>query len=77
MKRDSAQVGWLHLPSPGSAVCLDAARYLDLRAVGRLAGALARRRPQAVVAANPFADELCPLYRDLCARATNQRIARV
>ena len=27
--------------------------------------------------ANPFVDELCPLYRALCARATNQRIARV
>ena len=55
VKRESAQLRRLTLPRPGSALCLNAARYLDLHAAGRLAGALARHRPQVVVAANPYA----------------------
>jgi glycosyltransferase involved in cell wall biosynthesis len=55
VKRDSAQLGRLRLASPGSALCLDAARYLDVGAAGRLAGALASHRPEALVAANPYA----------------------
>src|SRR5246127_2743540 len=66
VKRDSAQLARLHLESPGSAFCLNAAHYLDLRAAGRLAGALERHRPGAVVAANPYA----LMYAELaCARA--------
>ena len=55
VKGDSAQLGRLRLEDAGSAFSLDAARYLDLRATGRLAGALARHRPGAIVAANPYA----------------------
>ena len=66
VKRDSAQLARLHLESPGSAFCLNAAHYLDLGAAGRLAGALERHRPGAVVAANPYA----LMYAELaCARA--------
>lgn len=66
VKRDAAQLGRLHLANAGSAFCLNAARYLDLRAAGRLAGALARHQPGAVVAANPYA----LMYASLaCARA--------
>jgi len=55
VKPESMQLTRLRLREAGSALCLDAARYLDLRAVGRLAGALAHHRPGAVVAANPYA----------------------
>ena len=55
VKRDCAQLGRLRLEDAGTALCLDAARYLDLGAAGRLALALARHRPAAVVAANPYA----------------------
>jgi glycosyltransferase involved in cell wall biosynthesis len=66
VKRDAAQLGRLDLTHAGSAFCLNAARYLDLRAAGRLAGALLRHRPGAVVAANPYA----LMYASLaCARA--------
>ncbi|HEY2275091.1 MAG TPA: glycosyltransferase family 4 protein, partial [Steroidobacteraceae bacterium] len=70
VKGDSAQLGRLHLASPGSAFCLDAARYLDLRAVRRLAGALARHRPQVLVAANPYA----LLYASLARAAARVRV---
>jgi glycosyltransferase involved in cell wall biosynthesis len=66
VKGDAAQLGRLDLAHAGSAFCLNAARYLDLRAASRLAGALARHRPEAVVAANPYA----LMYASLaCARA--------
>lgn len=66
VKGDSAQLRRLRLDGVGSAFCLNAARYLDLSAAGRLAGALARHRPAAVVAANPYA----LMYATLaCARA--------
>ena len=55
VKRDSAQLARLRLAGVGSAFCLDAAHYLDLGAAGRLAGALTRHRPAALVAANPYA----------------------
>jgi len=43
------------LESAASAECLHARRYLDLRAVRRLGELMARIRPSAVVAANPYA----------------------
>lgn len=70
VKRDSAQLGRLRLEEEGSALCLDAARYLDLRAAGRLAGALARHRPAAVVAANPYA----LMYASLARRRARLRV---
>jgi glycosyltransferase involved in cell wall biosynthesis len=73
VKRDSAQLARLRLDGAGSAFCLNAARYLDLSAAGRLAGVLARHRPGAVVAANPYALMYAALAR-ACAR---QRIPLV
>jgi len=55
VKGSSAQLGRLRLEDAGSAFSLNAAHYLDLGAAGRLAGALARHRPGAIVAANPYA----------------------
>lgn len=43
------------LESAASSECLHARRYFDLRAVQRLSETLARIRPSAVVAANPYA----------------------
>lgn len=45
----------VRLRDGGTALCLGASRYLDLRAVGRLAEALKSQRPSAVIAANPYA----------------------
>lgn len=39
----------------GTVVCADAARYLDLRAIGRFAARIAAVRPSVIVAANPYA----------------------
>jgi glycosyltransferase involved in cell wall biosynthesis len=39
----------------GAVTCLDAARYLDARAVGEFAACIARVRPAVIVAANPYA----------------------
>jgi glycosyltransferase involved in cell wall biosynthesis len=55
VKPESAQLPRLRLDDAGTALCLDAVRYLDLRAAGRLSRAFARHRPSAVVAANPYA----------------------
>lgn len=49
------------LQSAVSVECMDARRYLDLRALGRLAALIARVRPLAVVAANPYALMYCAL----------------
>ena len=73
VKRDSAQLARLRLDGAGSAFCLNAARYLDLRAAGRLANALARHRPGAVVAANPYA----LMYAALACRRARLRIPLV
>jgi glycosyltransferase involved in cell wall biosynthesis len=64
VKPESAQLERLRL-SDGSALCLEAACYLDLRAVKRLAAALAHRRPSAVIAANPYALMYASLARAL------------
>jgi len=55
VKPESAQLARLRPRHGGTALCLDAARYLDWQAAGRLAAALAQHRPAAVVAANPYA----------------------
>lgn len=55
VKPESAQLPRVRLSAAGTAACLDAARYLDGRAIDRLAGALRRQRPGAIVAANPYA----------------------
>lgn len=45
----------LRLGDAGTAHCLDAARYLDRRAVVDFAAHIARIRPSVIVAANPYA----------------------
>ena len=55
VKPESAQLARLRPCAAGSAFCLDAGRYLDMSSVRRLAAALARLKPAAVVAANPYA----------------------
>jgi glycosyltransferase involved in cell wall biosynthesis len=73
VKPESAQLPRLRLRNAGTALCLDAARYLDLRAARRLAGALARHRPDAVVSANPYA----LLYAALARARANVRVPLV
>lgn len=55
VKPEDALRSRVRLRTGGTAFCLDAARYLDVRAVGRLADSLRRQRPSAVIAANPYA----------------------
>jgi glycosyltransferase involved in cell wall biosynthesis len=65
IKRESAQLPRLRLQRTGSALCLGAARYLDMRAARRLADSLSSHRPQALVAANPYALMYAALARTL------------
>jgi L-malate glycosyltransferase len=65
VKPECDQLARLRLPGPGAAFCLDATRYLDLRALRRLATRVARIRPAAVVAANPYALLYASLARGL------------
>ena len=53
VRNDPSQLG--RLRHDVSAQCLHARRYLDFGALGRLRALLARLRPAAVVAANPYA----------------------
>jgi glycosyltransferase involved in cell wall biosynthesis len=55
VKPEAAQLARVRLGAGGSTACLGAARYLDGEAVARLAAALERQRPAAVIAANPYA----------------------
>ena len=73
VKPESAQLARLRLSTAGSAFCLDAARYLDVRALRRLAAMIARVRPAAVVAANPYA----LMYASLGRRLSGQRVPLV
>src|SRR5437867_3967071 len=49
------QLDHVRLRSGGTVRCLNAARYLDRRAVADFAAHISRIRPSVVVAANPFA----------------------
>jgi glycosyltransferase involved in cell wall biosynthesis len=53
----------------GSVTCLDASRYLDARAVREFTARIARVRPDAIVAANPYA----LMYSRLAARRSGLR----
>lgn len=55
VKNDPSQLGRIRLGPAGSVSCLEAKRYLCLPALRRLAGHVRRLRPDAVVAANPYA----------------------
>jgi glycosyltransferase involved in cell wall biosynthesis len=65
VKPESDQLARLQQQEPGTAFCLGAARYLDLRALGGLAAGLARIRPTVLVAANPYALMYATLARGL------------
>lgn len=73
VKPESAQLARLHLSTAGSVFCLDAAHYLDVRALQRLAAAVTRVRPTAVVAANPYA----LMYASLARRLSGRRVPLV
>jgi glycosyltransferase involved in cell wall biosynthesis len=53
VKNDPSQLA--RLAGAASVQCLEAGRYLDFAALGRLSGALARARPAVIVAANQYA----------------------
>ncbi|HEX8963282.1 MAG TPA: glycosyltransferase, partial [Rhodocyclaceae bacterium] len=55
VKNDPSQLERLHPGPGGSVACLHAQRFLDRRAVARLAAQLTVLRPSAVVAANDYA----------------------
>jgi glycosyltransferase involved in cell wall biosynthesis len=55
VKPEAAQRNRIELRGGDRAVSLDAGRYLDRRAVERLAAVLRRYRPSALIAANPYA----------------------
>ena len=67
IQNDAAQLDRLERAS--SAECLHARRYLDARALRRLSELMARIRPSAVVAANPYA----MLYASLALRQSGLR----
>ena len=73
VKPESAQLARLRLSGAGSVFCLDAACYLDLRALRRLAAVLARVRPGALIAANPYA----LMYASLARQLSGQRVPLV
>jgi glycosyltransferase involved in cell wall biosynthesis len=55
IKREAGLLDRIRLGGAGTVRCLDAARYLDLRALRRFAAHLRAIRPQVIVAANPYA----------------------
>jgi glycosyltransferase involved in cell wall biosynthesis len=59
VKREDSQRGRIRLRDGGTVRCLDAAWYLDPRAVADLAVQLRRLQPSAIVAANPYALLYC------------------
>jgi glycosyltransferase involved in cell wall biosynthesis len=63
----------IRLLDGGSARCLDAARYLDIRAVGDFAEHISRIRPSAIVAANAYA----LMYSWLALRLSRLRVPLV
>jgi len=65
VKNDPSQLGRIRLRSRGTVLCLEAARYLDLSALGRFAAHLADLRPTVMVAANAYALMYATLARRL------------
>lgn len=66
VKNEPTQLERVHLVAPSSVRCLQATRYLDLGAVGRLRSLLAELAPDAILATNPYA----LLYASLARRRT-------
>ncbi|MGH8707231.1 MAG: glycosyltransferase family 4 protein [Burkholderiales bacterium] len=55
VQNDLSQLGRIRLRDGGTVRCLDAARYLDARALSDFAAHLSRIEPSVIVAANPYA----------------------
>lgn len=70
IKSGTQQLDRLRLRDGATAVCLDAARYLDLSALARFARHLTRVQPSVVVAANPYA----LMYASLAMRLARRRV---
>jgi L-malate glycosyltransferase len=55
VKNDPSQLDRVRLRGKGTVRCLEAASYLDMRAVCDLAAQISRQKPSALLAANPYA----------------------
>jgi glycosyltransferase involved in cell wall biosynthesis len=69
IKRESGRLDCVRPGPDGTVTCLDAARYLDARAVADFAACIARVRPDVIVAANPYA----LMYSRMAARRARAR----
>ncbi|MEO8163896.1 MAG: glycosyltransferase family 4 protein [Betaproteobacteria bacterium] len=70
VKSGASQLDRIRLREGGSVKCLEAVRYFDRRAITDFAAHLARVRPSAIIAANPYA----LMYSSLALRRTGLRI---
>ena len=73
IKGGTQQLDRLHLRDGATLLCRDAARYLDLPALGRFASHISRIQPSAIVAANPYA----LMYTSLAMRLARRRVPLV
>lgn len=73
IKGGTQQLDRLRLRDGATLLCLDAARYLDLPALGRFASHISRIQPSAIVAANPYA----LMYTSLAMRLARRRVPLV
>lgn len=73
IKNSGEKPDCLRLRDGGSVHCLDAARYLDLRAVADFAARICAIQPSLVVAANPYA----LMYSSLALRRAGVRVPLV
>lgn len=73
IKAGTQQLDRLRLRDGATLLCLDAARYLDLPALGRFASHISRIQPSAIVAANPYA----LMYTSLAMRLARRRVPLV
>ncbi len=69
VKNDSSQLDRLQLPAAGTVRCLEAASYLDMRALCSLAVQIGQQKPSALHAANPYA----LMYASLALRMSRHR----
>lgn len=73
IKGGTQQLDRLRLRDGATLLCLDAARYLDLPALGRFASHISRIQPSVIVAANPYA----LMYTSLAMRLARRRVPLV
>jgi len=69
VRNDPSQLDRIRLREGGTVRCLNATRYLDMRALADFAAHISRIRPSAIVAANPYA----LMYSSLALRLSRVR----